>query len=153
MGNLFKVNNKDNRTTSDVVLVSLLLLTLNRFLTLFWCFYCWLWIVKWRPSKHEQVSLQNSFIPAFFFWRINKHWIVLIFLIPIKYWYSLTGIFNWHLNKTVNWHMIIDAVMKFHNLYNIVVAQFSVITTSSACNSQFSLSSILSPKELTESVG
>ena len=49
--------------------------------------------------------------------------------------------------------MIIDTVMKFHNLYNIAVAQFSVITISSACNSQFSLSSILSPKELTESVG
>ena len=33
MRNLFKVNNTDTRT-------------LNRFHTLFWCFYCWLWKSK-----------------------------------------------------------------------------------------------------------
>ena len=45
----FKVNNKDNRKTfKDVVRVSLLL-TLNRFYTLLWCFHCcWLWTSKCR---------------------------------------------------------------------------------------------------------
>ena len=43
MWNLFRVNNEDN----DAVLVSLLL-TLNRFHTLFWFFHCWLWLNKCR---------------------------------------------------------------------------------------------------------
>ena len=45
--NLFKVNNKDTRQNDvdDVVLLSLLL-TWNRFHTLIWCFYCWLWTSK-----------------------------------------------------------------------------------------------------------
>ena len=38
MWNLFKVNNKDTRTTSLT-----LLFTLNRFHILHWCFYCWIW--------------------------------------------------------------------------------------------------------------
>ena len=38
MRNLFKVNNTDTRT-------------LNRFHTLFWCFYCWLWKSKCRLGK------------------------------------------------------------------------------------------------------
>ena len=46
---LLKVNIK-NLITSDVVLVSLVL-TLNRFHTLFWCFHCWL-----RTSKHKLAS-------------------------------------------------------------------------------------------------
>ena len=43
----------------DVVLVSLLL-TLNRFHTLFWCVYCWLWTSKCQlehictPWKHQK---------------------------------------------------------------------------------------------------
>ena len=45
---LFKFNNKDHQNhVNDVVLVSLLL-TLNRFHTLFWCSYCWLWTSKWQ---------------------------------------------------------------------------------------------------------
>ena len=42
--NMFDVN--------DVVLV-LLLLTLNRFHTLFWCFHCWLWTNKCRLGSSE----------------------------------------------------------------------------------------------------
>ena len=41
MWKLFRVHNKDTRTTADVVLESLLL-TLNKFYTLFWSFHCWL---------------------------------------------------------------------------------------------------------------
>ena len=39
---MYKVNNKETRTTPGVVLVSLLL-TLNIFHILFQSFYCWLW--------------------------------------------------------------------------------------------------------------
>ena len=42
---LFKVD------VIDVFLVSLLL-TLDRFHTLFWCFHYWLWISKYRFSEH-----------------------------------------------------------------------------------------------------
>ena len=45
--NLFKVKNKHQDYIKDVVLVSLLL-TLKKFYTLFWCFYCWLWTMKCR---------------------------------------------------------------------------------------------------------
>ena len=46
--NLFEVSNKDTkdgRTTSLISFVSLLL-SLKKFHTLFWCFYCWLWTSK-----------------------------------------------------------------------------------------------------------
>ena len=35
---------------NDIILVYLLL-TLNRFHTLFWCFYCWLWANN-MPAKY-----------------------------------------------------------------------------------------------------
>ena len=37
---MFKVDNEDTKTTSDAVLVSLLI-TLNIFHTFFYCFYCY----------------------------------------------------------------------------------------------------------------
>ena len=71
MSNLFKINNE----VTDVALVSLLI-TLNRFYTLFWCFYCWLWTSKCRlglVSKHWSCVflLEN---PCFTFrerWRFH----------------------------------------------------------------------------------
>ena len=56
--NIFKVNNKHG--VNDVVLV-FLLLTLNKFHTFFWWFYCWLWgctvsrglLGLWKTSPME----------------------------------------------------------------------------------------------------
>ena len=59
---LFKVNNRNNsamckiclkltiKAPNDVIdfIVVSLLLTLNIFHKLFWCFYCWLWTSKWQ---------------------------------------------------------------------------------------------------------
>ena len=49
---MLKVNNKDKRHIGVVVLVSLLL-TLNIFHFLFWCFYCKLWEGKWRLGYYN----------------------------------------------------------------------------------------------------
>ena len=58
--NLFKVNNKDTRTTSMTLLL-LLMPTLNRFHTLFWCIHCWLWTSKYRLKyKYFQVVARTS---------------------------------------------------------------------------------------------
>ena len=43
---------------SDIVLVSLLL-TLNRFHALFWCFYCWLWTSKFRLGNVWGLLFEN----------------------------------------------------------------------------------------------
>ena len=43
---LFKVSNKDNRTTSITLFWCFHLLTWNRFHTLIWSFHCWLWANK-----------------------------------------------------------------------------------------------------------
>ena len=51
---LLRVNNKDTRKTSVTLLLLLsmsLLLTLNIFHILFWCFHCWLWTSKCRLSS------------------------------------------------------------------------------------------------------
>ena len=54
---MFRVNNKDTKKTHwylyCVALVSLLL-TLNIFYTMFWCFYCWLWTCNcWHVIVNE----------------------------------------------------------------------------------------------------
>ena len=49
--NLFKINKKGTRSnTIEVVQVSLLL-TLNRYHKLFWCFHCWCWTSKRRMGS------------------------------------------------------------------------------------------------------
>ena len=55
MWNLFKVNNKDTRTTS-LTSFRCLLLTLNSFHTLFWSFNCWLWTSKYRLGCNYSIS-------------------------------------------------------------------------------------------------
>ena len=68
--NLFKVNNKNSRTTS--------LLTLNRSHTLFWCFYCWIWtgicglndkVSKMKPMRTGSLFCEiystHYFLPHF----------------------------------------------------------------------------------------
>ena len=54
--NLFKVNNKDTRATS--VMLHLLLLTLNLFHKLLWCFHCGVWTNKchlgWRVFVNSE---------------------------------------------------------------------------------------------------
>ena len=56
MWNLFKVNKKDSKNVNDIVIGSLLL-TLNRFRILFWCFHCRLWLSKgqlvWQKKDFE----------------------------------------------------------------------------------------------------
>ena len=54
--NLFKVNNKDNKTTSMT-----LVLTLNRFYTLLGCFHCWLfWTSKYRLANIPSLVTSRS---------------------------------------------------------------------------------------------
>ena len=43
----------------DVVLMSILL-TLNRFHTLFWCFHCWLWISKYGLDRNIRTIPQRK---------------------------------------------------------------------------------------------
>ena len=43
---------RHQETAIDVVLVPLLL-QLNRFHKLFWCFYCWLWLSKCQMGSNE----------------------------------------------------------------------------------------------------
>ena len=73
---LFQISNG----VIEVVLVSLLL-TLNRFNTLFYCFFCWLWTIKcpWDPDEWYLVRClvsRHAHFPAsinFFFlepWKI-----------------------------------------------------------------------------------
>ena len=85
MWNLFKVNNKDTRTTSmNVVLVSLLLTT-KRFHTLHLCFHCcyeqvhtgwesfidcWLW----TGTCHMQPCFEWSQWPRVRWVRLNSSW-------------------------------------------------------------------------------
>ena len=53
---LLKVNNKNTRICHwDVFLVSLLL-TLNKFHTLFWCFHGWFWTGKYQLGINYPVS-------------------------------------------------------------------------------------------------
>ena len=56
MWNLFKANNKDTRTTSMTLVSCPHLLALNRFHTLFYSFYGWLWTNDFRFGSHN-VSL------------------------------------------------------------------------------------------------
>ena len=52
--NLFRVDNKDTSTTSLTWFWSLLS-TLNKFHTLLWCFYCWIWTSKnWLGKMRVQ---------------------------------------------------------------------------------------------------
>ena len=78
---IYKVNNKDTRTTSfDVFLVSFML-TLNRFYTLFWCFYCGLYwkhyfVITGIAKKSTFIIIKpNTFntkttFPSRTFWKI-----------------------------------------------------------------------------------
>ena len=72
---MYKVNNKDTRTTSfDAFLVSFML-TLNKFYTLFYCFYCWLWACKcpmgrrWRATA---ICNESIFVTCQIAW-CQKH--------------------------------------------------------------------------------
>ena len=89
--NLFKINNKDTRTTSDVVLVSLLS-NLNRFYTLLWCFHCWIcsrisglsWILPINNRTHQLKSLSEEtcfthLVPMFPF--------ILMLPVLVRKWY------------------------------------------------------------------
>ena len=44
--NVYKVYNKDTRASSIYVILVSLLLALNIFHTMFWCFYYWLWVLS-----------------------------------------------------------------------------------------------------------
>ena len=72
MWNLFTFNNKDTRTITMALLVVLgwrywlsLLLILNRFHILFWCFPCWLW-----TSIHDAL---RDLVPFLQFKKHEKH--------------------------------------------------------------------------------
>ena len=62
--NLFKANNKDG-DASDVVRVSLLL-TLNRFHRLFWCFLCQLLTSKWQLGWKQLYHCTKNKVFHFF---------------------------------------------------------------------------------------
>ena len=57
---MFRVNNKDSRTTS-----------LTSTMSLFWCFYCWIWtskywMVSWPMEKQSLADvLQKTFLQRF----------------------------------------------------------------------------------------
>ena len=57
---MFKVNNKDTRTTPLAPLVSLLL-TLNIFYTMFLCFYCYLWTCNCRLGSISMFDLSSLY--------------------------------------------------------------------------------------------
>ena len=90
---LFKVNNRNTRTfceiwskwtrhqsdVTDVVLVSLLL-NLNRFHTLFWCFYSLLWTSKCRLGANSSAFPKRQY----FIQKRSDIWDALHHLVPFK---------------------------------------------------------------------
>ena len=61
--NMFQVNNKDTRTSSDVFIVNFERHPLNIFHTFFWWFHCWLWTGKCLPICWKNLAL-NLFYAA-----------------------------------------------------------------------------------------
>ena len=100
---LFKVNNgktykvkkfRHQNDVIDLVLVSLLL-TSNKFLTLFWCFHGWLWTSKYCLGiSNVNVYSQSKFhvstiLCIFFFWKCFREcWLWLSFCLSQAVWYS-----------------------------------------------------------------
>ena len=58
-----------------------LLLTLNRFHTFFWCFHCWLWTSKWRPSlilrwyRAKIVNVNEKEYEVFYVDHGDREWV------------------------------------------------------------------------------
>ena len=57
-----KLTKKQNGEVSNIILVSLLL-TLNRFYILVWCFHCLLWTSKWR-LRELKLKSESIIYPA-----------------------------------------------------------------------------------------
>ena len=70
--NMFNVNGLSNQNNINGLVLLSLLLTLNRFDTLFWCFHFWLW-----TSKHLNFFLYLwQYVKIKIFWCIGKSLLV-----------------------------------------------------------------------------
>ena len=49
-----------------------LLLALDRFHTLFWCFHCWLWIIKCRLASSQKAAFIKKFLNSSRFFLLNN---------------------------------------------------------------------------------
>ena len=110
--NLFKANNKDIErcqmkwfvrivngfqplTSSNIVLMSLLL-TLNRFRTLFWCFHCWRWTIKqWLRN------IGSTLFHVVFLYVTNASSKTSDDLGPCSFWNTGSKMNRWNKNEIV----------------------------------------------------
>ena len=118
--NLFKFNNKDTRTTPLISFWSSLMLTLNRFHRLFWCFNWWFWKSKCQLGKISYTSLlSNGCCFATYFSNLKQKsiHIVPVYFDSITEYYSsrclLCGKRFCSFSAFINFHFIICASSPF----------------------------------------